>query len=469
MQHDRALDPSSVGTAGSFWVPRPFENATHRRASSSEQQSETPREGTDAPVSCLSEVRFSRWWLVLAAAVAMAMAGTYQFAWSSIRVPLGARVGASETALGTVFTLFVVFQTTAQFPAGWVRDRWGPRLPMAVGACLLAVGYAGTAWAPAITYVYVFYGLGGIGAGAVYTVAVNTPVKWFDDRRGLATGVVVFTFSGASFVFIPFIRGSITDEFRATLFALAALVGVLTLAAVPFLRDPDADEAPTADRDPEADGGTAADDEAVTEPETGYTWREAIRTWQFWVLYAVFIVAHGVGLMIIGKVVAFADANGLSAAATGAASLVALGGGTGVIVGGSVSDWLGRERTVTVALVFCGVCLAGAVFAANDGLAVAFVALIAAAAFFRSPVFSVFPSLVGDYYGTSHSSENYALLYSSKLVGGVGGGTVASALISRIGWDATFLSGAVLFMIAGGWMYFLRPVDTAPASADRRT
>jgi OFA family oxalate/formate antiporter-like MFS transporter len=383
----------------------------------------------------------------------MGVAGTYQFGWSSIRVPLGARLGASETALGTVFTLFIVFQTVSQFPAGWVRDRFGPRLPTAVGGLLLAAGYVGLSWAPSITYVYLCYGLAGAGVGAVYTVAINTPVKWFDDRRGLATGVVGFAYAGLSFAILPFVQRGLAGEFERTMLGLALFVGVLTLVGAPFLRDPeDGDGRTTA-----ANGG-----DAEAAERDGYTWRETVRTWQFWLLYGVFIVVNGVGLMVIGKVVAFAQAMEIPAATAGAASLVALGDGAGVVVGGSAADRFGYERTMAASLVVCGGCLAGATLVAVEGLAPAFVGLIAAASFFRSPAFSVFPSLVGDYYGTGHSSENYAALYSAKLWGGVVGGTVTSALIVVLGWDVTFLGGAVAIAVAGVGIGFLRPVSPSP-------
>jgi len=411
---------------------------------------------------------------VVVAAVVMGLAGTYQFAWSSIRLPLGARLGASEAALGTVFTLFTVFQTVSQFPAAWVRDRYGPRPPTAAGAVLLAAGYAGTALAPAVEYVYLCYGLGGIGAGTVYTVAINTPVKWFDDRRGLATGVVGFAYAGLSFALIPAIRPRIDDAFGRTLLGLALVVGLVTLVAVPVLRDPDPDRDPSPDRDPAADGGGAGS-EAEAEVESGgggggggtpgpvaYTWRETIRTWQFWLLYAVFVVVNGVGLMVIAKIVGFAETMGLAAAATGAASLVALGDGSGVVVGGGLSDRFGRERTLAASLVVGGGCLGGATVAGVGGAGLAFLGLIGAAAFFRSPAFSIGPSLVGDYYGTAHSSENYALLYSAKLPGGVVGGVVTSLLIVRFGWDVTFLLGAGLLVAAGVGTAFLRPVRPGP-------
>ncbi|WP_255197515.1 MFS transporter [Halorarius litoreus] len=418
------------------------------------------------------ELGFSPWWLVAVAAVAMGFAGTYQFGWSSIRLPLETRLGASEAAIGTVFTLFVVFQTIVQFPAGWVRDRWGPQLPMLASAGLLAGGYVGTALANSIWGVYLFYSLGGMGVGIVYSVAANTPVKWFSDRRGLATGIAMVAYSGLSFLLIPFLRQFIVTDFVVTLVSLGLLAGLVALVAVPILRDPVG--VTVRDADAEPDGGadvTSADSTPATDPEAvdadeeeGYTWREAVRTWQFWLLYAIFVVVNGVTLMLVGKVIAFATNAGISAgAATGAASLVALGDAFGVVVVGGLSDRFGRERTVGVALVLCGIALTGLVTVAEAGIAPAFVALAAVAAFLRAPPYSIFPSLVGEYYGRAHSSANYAVLYSAKLWGGVAGGTVASGLVVSIGWDATFLLGGALILVAGLATFVLRPVRGSPA------
>jgi len=300
-------------------------------------------------------------------------------------------------------------------------------------------------------------------------------VKWFEDRRGLATGVVGFAYAGLSFALIPFVQGGLETAFETTVLGLGALAGPGALFAVPVLRDPAAgdgsdggagradapDSPPGTDGRPregegesEADGGSPA-----AGAPGGYAWRETVRTWQFWLPYGVFVAVNGVGLMVIGTVVAFAEAMQLPAVTAAAASLVALGDGAGVVVGGSVADRLGFERTMVGTLVLCGGCLAAAALAAAAGGALVFVALITAAAFFRSPAFSVFPSLVGDYYGTEHSSENYAALYSAKLWGGVAGGTVASALVVRLGWSPTFLLGAALIAVAGVLIGFLRPVD----------
>ncbi len=417
--------------------------------------------------------RVSRWWLVVAAAAAIGVAGSYQFAWSSVRVPLGAELAAPEAALGTVFTVFVVFQTLSQFPAGWVRDRWGPRIPLLVGAVLLAAGYLGTARATTVEAVVVAYAVGGVGAGIAYTVAVNTPVKWFDERRGLATGAVTMTYSGLSVLLIPAIRGEVAGSLDGTLVALGLLAGVTTLVAALVVVDParDATTSAAADGVERADGAPGSSDEPRESPDgdvaggpasggsaAPLTWREAVRTWQFWLLYGVFVAANGVGLMVIGKAVAFAAALDLSAAAaTGGASAIALADAGGVLVIGGLSDRLGRERTVGASLVVTGVALVAAVAAGALGSGPGFVALVGAVAFFRSPVFAIFPALVGEYYGERHSSTNYAALYTGKLWGGLLGGAVASALVVALGWTTTFLLGAVVVAVGGLAAFALRP------------
>ncbi|PSP69032.1 oxalate:formate antiporter [Halobacteriales archaeon QH_8_67_27] len=372
-----------------------------------------------------------RWLLVAVAALAMGLVGTYQFIWSSVRLPLAARLGAPEPALGTVFTFFLVFQALSQFPAGWVRDRSGPRLPLLVGAPLVAVGYAWTALAGSLSAVYVAYALAGVGTGFVYTVAVNTPVKWFTERRGLATGAVTMSYSGVSFLLIPGVRRALDGGFRPTLLVFGGAVGAVALLAAVVLRDP-----PGMTDDTEAGNGDASEPEprttgdrsetAVDGPE--YEWRETIRTWQFWVLYGVFVVVNGVGLMLVGKVISYANSFGLPAGvATAGASVVAVSDALGIAIIGGVSDRFGRERTA----------------------AWAFVALAGGAALFRSPPFSVFPSLVGDYYGQANSSQNYALLYTAKIWGSIFGGTVASGLVVSLGWTDSFLLAAAALSLAG--------------------
>jgi OFA family oxalate/formate antiporter-like MFS transporter len=398
------------------------------------------------PQTMADHGRLLRWGLLVIAAGAMGAAGTYQFVWSSIRPVLGTRLSMTEGGLGTVFTVYVICQTLSQFPAGWFRDRYGPRIPLAVGAGLVTAGYLGTAYADGALAALFSYALGGVGAGLAFTVAVNTPVKWFEDRRGLATGLVTMAYGGSSVLIIPSVRSGLAGNFSRTLTLLGAGVGVACLAGALALRDP-----------PQMTDDSTADGPASRET---YAWHETVRTWQFWLLYLVMIVVNAVGLMIIGKAVAAAQHYGITtAAATATASALALADGAGIVLFGGLSDRFGRERIIAVTLVLCGIATVFAVRAGEASSGPWFVLLLGAAAFFRSPVFAVAPSLLGEYYGPARSSENYALLYTSKVWGGVGGGVVASLLVATVGWSSSFLAGGVAVTAAGLLTTRLEPVE----------
>jgi OFA family oxalate/formate antiporter-like MFS transporter len=408
---------------------------------------------------------FSRWWLIVSGAFAMGVAGTFQFVWSSIRGPLGAQIGATETTVGTLFTIVIATQTLSQLPAGWFRDRHGPRIPIAAGGVFMTAGFIGIATATGPIAAGLGAVAGGIGSGIVYTVAVNTPVKWFDERRGLATGVLTMSYALLSFALIPVVRRDLLGGLQFSLFFFAGLAALTCLLGAVVLRDPDSETATgdgeVTDTAEVTDGGQTDETQPAPEP---YNWRQAVGTWQFWVLYVVFVIVNGVGLMLIGKLIAFAEALELSTqTATLAASVIAVADGAGGVVVGGLSDRFGPLRTAGTALLCSGAAIAGAVLVGSLGLEVVFVVCILAAGFFRSPVFAIFPTVVGEYYGRAYSSENYAVLYTSKLWGSVFAGTVASVLIATIGWSRSFLLGAGILALSGLLLFTVRPVERGTA------
>ena len=401
---------------------------------------------------------YSRWWQVAAAAVMMALVSPYQYVWSSLEGPLAAELDASLSALGFVFTAYVVIMALVQFPAGWWRDRHGPRVVTLIAGVLAGGGYVGLAFATELWQVYLAYGLGAAGVGMVYTVAVNTAVKWFPDKRGLTTGIGTMAFAAGSAAFVPFIRYMIAGDALVTgLWSMGLLIGVGILVGTLVLKDPPHDwitesgptETGTEDSTAVADGGGG---------RRHYTWREMIRTWQFWVMYFMFFAVSAAGLMITARTILYAEAVGLTAAtATIAATLLPVGSAGGRLIVGGLSDRYDRELITAVSFVLCGVATLAIVAFGSFGSGVGFIVAVAIAVFFWSSQFSLFPSLVGDYYGSKHSSANYSLVYSGKMWGGVFGGGVVGWLVVIIGWEATFVVGGVLALAAGAVGFLLRP------------
>ncbi len=396
----------------------------------------------------------------------MGLVSPYQYVWSSIQSPLESSLAVSPEAIGLVFTLFVIFQAGSQFPVGWYRDRHGPRLLTLAAGVLAGGGYLGLSVATTVWQVYLLYSLGAVGVGIVYTVAVNTALKWFPDRRGLTTGIGTMAFAGGSALVVPYVRANATVAgYPDVLHNLGIVIGVGILVGAVVLRDPPSGWLDGVDLEGVGGDAGTGDGERDEEPATDgaggtrqYQWREMAGTWQFWLMYAMFVGVSGAGLMLTAQIVTFADALELNAVtATASATVLPVAGGIGRLVVGDLSDRVDRERAMAASFVLCGVGVLGTVWFARAGRPLAFVGAVVVATFFWSPQYTLFPSVVGDYYGREHSSANYALLYSGKMWGGVFGGAVVGWVVGATSWSVAFAVGGVLAVAAGVAALALRP------------
>ena len=393
----------------------------------------------------------SRWWQLAAAALMGALVSPYQYVWSSIEGPLATNLDASLTALGIVFTTYVAIMTLTQFPAGWYRDHFGPRRLTFLAGILAGGGYLGTALSADIYQLFVAYAVGSVGVGIIYTVAVNTAVKWFPDKRGLTTGISTMAFAGGAALFIPIVREfDSPDELPIVLLGMGIIIGLGILAGSAILRDPPDDWLRE----------TFSSDGGQYQSSGDFHWREMIRTWQFWVLYGMFIGVSAAGLMITARIVLFSEHLALTAiVATVAATAIPIASGFGRLIVGWISDHMRRERAMALSFFTCGLGTISLVYLGIAGISAGYLIAVFIAVFFWSSQFSLFPSLVADYYGESMSSANYALVYSGKLWGGVFGGAIVGWLVTSIGWEQAFLVGGLLAILAGLGGLLLRPPE----------
>ena len=422
----------------------------------------------DYPALSREILGFSRWWQIIAAALMMGLVSPYQYVWSSIEGPMADSLGVPLSVLGVVFTLFVIFQAGSQFPVGWWRDRYGPQKLTLLAGILAGGGYIGISQATEVWQIYVLYSVGAIGVGIIYTVAVNTALKWFPDRRGLTTGIGTMAFAGGSALFIPYVRVNATAAGYPDVLqnmGLLILIGVIVGAVI--LRDPPENWLKTNTTK------SVSEKKSTQSPSQSneFTSGQMIKTWQFWLMYLMFVAVSGAGLTLTAKVVLLAENLGLTfAAVTASATILPIAGGVGRLVVGYISDdripgislGFSRERAMAISFTLCGLGLLGTLFFGYMGLSIGFIFSVFIATFFWSPQYTLFPSVVADYYGSKNSSANYALLYSGKVWGGIFGGAVAGWLVVSAGWTATFLIGAGLALCAGGLALLLRPPAASP-------
>ena len=414
--------------------------------------SETEHPPEEYAARARKQLGYSRWWQVVAAMVMMALVSPYQYVWSSIEGPLAADFSASLSTIGFVFTAYVVIMSLTQFPAGWWRDRYGPRTLSVRAGVLAGGGYYGLAYATEVWHIFVFYGIGAVGVGIVYTVAVNTALKWFPDKRGLTTGLGTMAFGGGSALLVPYVRANATlGNYTTVLEQMGALIAVGVIVGALILCDP-----PTGWTQVVPDGGE--DEPPETTRQHQFTYRKMLGTWQFYVLYLMFFFVSAAGLMITARIVLFAEYSGLSVGiATLAATVLPLASGGGRLVVGAISDWYRREVIMAISFFVCGLGVLVVVLSGGIDSNIGFIVGVVVSVFFWSSQFSLFPSLVADYYGTEHSSSNYAVVYSAKMWGGVFGGGVVGWLVGISGWNVAFLIGAALALLAGLAGVVLRP------------
>jgi OFA family oxalate/formate antiporter-like MFS transporter len=182
-----------------------------------------------------------------------------------------------------------------------------------------------------------------------------------------------------------------------------------------------------------------------------------LRTPQFYVMYSAMVLMSVGGLLVTANAGPMSKSWGLPAAAlTLAATLSPIANGGSRIFWGWVSDRTGRELAMGVAFTLQALCLL-LVLTLGRLSGTLFTLTLVLTFFTWGECFSLFPSVVGDYYGAKCATANYGVMYSAKGVASIIGGGLAALLYERFGtWTACFYGSAVLAIVAAGLIFALR-------------
>ena len=383
----------------------------------------------------------NRWFQLVASLVAMIMIANLQYAWTLFVKPLQAGNGWKLSDVQFAFTLFILFQTWVQPLDGWLIDRLGPRWFITAAGLLCGLGWAGLGYATSLPALYALYCVAGVGAAFVYSGSIGSALKWFTERRGLASGIMAAGFGGGTALFIPIIASTIQSRGYQTAFIATGLVqGLVIMAVAQVLRHPpiEAASAPA----PKAGGASQLGRRHFTTPEM-------LRTPQFYVMYAMFVLMATGGLLVTAQAGPIAQSWGYSTAVlTLAASLSPIANGASRIFWGWASDRIGRETAMIVAFLLQAVCLVLVLVLGprSGGL---FALTLVLVYFTWGEIYSLFPSTVADYFGTRHATSNYGVLYTAKGVASIIGGWFGALLYEQFGsWSVGFYGSAVMALVA---------------------
>jgi OFA family oxalate/formate antiporter-like MFS transporter len=356
----------------------------------------------------------NRWWQLIAGVVCMVMIANLQYGWTLFVAPMSKAQGWAVSDIQFAFSIFIALETWLTPVEGWICDalgpKHGPKLVVAAGGILVALGWILNSQAQTITALYIGAALTGAGGGAVYATCVGSAVKWFPDRRGLAVGLTAAGFgAGAALTVIPIRMVIAANGYQAAFFWFGLVQGAIVFALAWLLRQP----APG-----EVRGVTTLVN--VIQSTQSLSPGKMLVTPIFWLLYVMFVLVSGSGLMataqiaLIAKDYNVADSVLFLGATTLTVTLVVdnVMNGLARPFFGWVSDQIGREYTMAVAFGLGGI----AYWLLGSAGTSPWTFMICAGFIFLTwgEIFSLFPSTCTDTFGTKYATVNAAFLYTAK-------------------------------------------------------
>lgn len=418
---------------------------------------------------------FNRW-LVPPAALAIHLCIGMAYGFSVFWLPLSRAIGVTEPVvcegmglmtslfttscdwrvadLGWIYTLFfVLLGSSAAIWGGWLETA-GPRkagfvaaLCWCGGMVLAAIGVM----THQLWLMWVGAGfIGGIGLGLGYISPVSTLIKWFPDRRGLATGMAIMGFGGGAMIGAPF-ADKLMTYFQSeqgigvwqTLFVMAGIYFLFMMAGAFGYRVPPAGWQPEGWQ-PKA--GTDKKAAMITEHHVHL--RDAHKTRQFWMIWLVLCLNVSAGIGVIGMAspmlqeifaghliglpdLSFSELNAaqktsIAAIAAGFAGLLSLFNIGGRVVWASASDRLGRKNTYFIFFALGIVLYALVPSVAHMGNQVLFVAMLCVIISMYGGGFATVPAYLADIFGSQFVGAIHGRLLTAWATAGIIGPVVVN-------------------------------------------
>jgi OFA family oxalate/formate antiporter-like MFS transporter len=405
-------------------------------------------------------------WSVTMSGLGINLALGILYTWSMFKMAIKESIEAADgrynwslSSLNDPYAVCCLVFAFSMIVAGRVQDKLSPRITAMIGGVLTGLGLMWVSQSYSLmVWVLGFGVLTGAGLGFGYASATPPAIKWFPAAKtGLIAGLVVSGFGLASVYIAPMSSYLIANYGLSTsmmIFGGAFMVVVCGLAQ--FLVNPPKGYSPEAPQSKEETAKPKAKAEDF-EP------MEMLRTRSFYLLWFVYLVGSGAGLMIIGNVAGMAKAS-LGEYAWVVVALMAVGNAGGRIVAGTLSDKIGRTQTMAIMLTFQAIIMFSLMMVGKNE---AFIMVMAGTliGFNYGTNLSLFPSATKDYFGLKNFGMNYGLLFTAWGVGGFVLPRLSQMIVAGTGsFDSAYLTAAVMLLMGAG----MTMVIDKPALADVR-
>ncbi|HER6199309.1 TPA: OFA family MFS transporter [Streptococcus pyogenes] len=361
------------------------------------------------------------------------------YAWSVYRNPILQETGWDQAPVAFAFSLAIFCLGLSAAFMGNLVEQYGPRLTGTVSAILYASGNMLTGLAidrKKIWLLYIGYGvIGGLGLGAGYITPISTIIKWFPDKRGMATGFAIMGFGFASLLTSPIAQWLIeTEGLVATFYLLGLIYLIVMLFASQLIIKPTAAEIAILDKK------RLQNNSYLIE---GMTAKEALKTKSFYCLWVILFINITCGLGLISVVAPMAqDLTGMSpemsAIVVGAMGIF---NGFGRLVWASLSDYIGRRVTVILLFLVSIIMTISLIFAHSSLI---FMISIATLMTCYGAGFSLIPPYLSDLFGAEELATLHGYILTAWAIAALTGPMLLSITVE---WTHNYLLTLCVFIV----------------------
>lgn len=393
-------------------------------------------------------------WLIAASAVGVHASIGSVYAFSVFKKPLGTLLEtATDNQIALTFSLAIFFLGMSAAIMGHFVEKHGPRRAGTLSACFFGGGLliAGLgAWIENLYVIWLGYGvLGGIGLGIGYITPVSTLVKWFPDRRGMATGLAIMGFGFGAMIGGPLFNliiesfGIANGGIAYTWFIMGTVYLVIMLASASYLERPPAGWLPESLKHAVETG-----EKQLVQDISQLTANEAVKTGPFYGLWVMMFINISCGIGVIYAASPLAQETiGLSAAeAAAVVGLMSLFNGLGRIGWASLSDVLGRGYTY---LSFFAIQIVAFLLLPNLTSILLFQAVLYLILTCYGGGFATLPAFIGDLFGTKELGAIHGYILTAWAMAGLVGPQITAYLRAVTGsYEMTLYVFSSAFVIA---------------------
>jgi len=376
-------------------------------------------------------------WRIPVGAVAVHVCIGSVYSWSTFNRPIQELFPGEPWWFSPPYTTFttalVLLGLSAAFGGPWVERR-GPRVAATAAALFFGVGLVVGGIGLALRQsVLVFLGMGvigGIGCGLGYISPVSTLVKWFPDRRGMATGMAIMGFGGGAFL-AGYLNVLFMDAVGVarTMMVLGVTYLVVMLAGSRLLVRPPAGWAPP--------GWTPPTERRAMITDRSVSRNHAIRTTQFYLLWGMLFinVTAGIGILAQASPMMQDMFGRTPLAAAAVVSLISLFNAGGRFGWASASDFIGRRTTYAIFFAAQVVLFLTIPYLASAGSWALFEVSLFAVFTMYGGGFATIPAFLADIFGADNVGAIHGAVLTAWSAAAVAGPVIITELsnIARAG------------------------------------